>query len=150
MSYNLSENEARVMKFGECMQQRITKNLLGAKFWIFDFFKFYWILFVFLRKKITKITIKREKSKIQNTIFQPTLNHCKKFDDIKLKNFEDMKLQSQCIFWNTRYALSCPQLKFYTQDWPSPAFLRFLEPPQLAKLKISTNPQLKMGRGYQL
>ena len=30
--YNLSQNGARDLKFGECMQKKITKNLQGAEF----------------------------------------------------------------------------------------------------------------------
>ena len=30
--YNLSQSEATDMKFGECMQKQIKKNLQGAKF----------------------------------------------------------------------------------------------------------------------
>ena len=50
------------MKFEECMQKKITNNFIRSG--IFDFFQFYWILFVFLAKKIFKIAIKREKNKI--------------------------------------------------------------------------------------
>ena len=34
---------------------------------------------------------------------QPILNYCRKFEDIKFNIFEDMTLQSQCNFWDTRY-----------------------------------------------
>ena len=37
--------------------------------------------------------------KFFNTLFQPMLNYCRKFEDVKFNIFEDMILQSRCIFW---------------------------------------------------
>ena len=36
-----------------------------------------------------------------NTLFQPMLNYCRKFEDVILHIFADMTLQSRCIFLGT-------------------------------------------------
>ena len=33
-----------------------------------------------------------------STLFQPMLNYCRKFEDVKFNIFEDMTLQRGCIF----------------------------------------------------
>ena len=47
LQYNLSYNEARVLKFGKYMQRKSTKDSQEAEFWILDFFRFYWFFSVF-------------------------------------------------------------------------------------------------------
>ena len=54
LPYNLSYSEARVLKFGKCMQKKSTKNSQEAEFWIFDFFKFHWIFSDFFKRKTNK------------------------------------------------------------------------------------------------
>ena len=41
LQYNLSYNEARVLKFGKYMQRKSTKDSQEAEFWILDFFRFF-------------------------------------------------------------------------------------------------------------
>ena len=66
LRYNLSYSDARVLKYGKCMQKKKYKKFTGSRilnFWLFDF---YWFFSDFFKRKANKNRVKKKK-KNQNS-----------------------------------------------------------------------------------